>query len=167
MENNYNYDFVIVEMASIKVYDFLINGESVAEAEARGNKYYQDELKLVTSHLENYGGEYWENQVKAITKKVESGCKLMTYEQFKEAERKHLLDGELTEVTADQFEDSLNVLPPICWTTHNNVEMFCMSEMYTGSYTSQYAHDKRTGKYYTKLVDCKDRSTWICELLTV
>jgi uncharacterized protein (DUF885 family) len=166
MSKNYDYNFVIVEMSTVHVYDFMVKGETVAEAEVRGNKYYQDELEHVKSHLKNYGGEYWEDQVKAITKQVKTGCKLMSYEQFKEAERKHLLNGELTEVTADQFDDALNVLPPICWTTHNNVEMFCMCEMYTGSYTSQYAHDKRTGKYYTKLVDCKDRSTWICELLT-
>ena len=166
MNKEYNYDFVSVEMSAVQTFDFMIKGESVAEAEARGNKYYQEELELVKSHLQNYGGEYWESQVKSISKKVDVGCKLMTFEQYQEAQRKHLLDGELTEITEDKFEDALNVLPPICWTTHNNVEMFCMSEMYTGSYTSQYAHDKRTNKYYTKLVDCKDRSTWICELLT-
>jgi hypothetical protein len=167
MSSKYDYNFVIVETSAVQTFDFMIIGESVSEAEARGNKYYQKELELVKSHLKNYGGEYWENQVQLISKKVDAGCKLMTYKQYKEAQRKHLLDGELTEITEDKFEDALNVLPPICWTTHNNIEMFCMSEMYMGSYTSQYAHDKKTDKYYTKLVDCKDKSTWICELLTV
>ena len=40
-----------------------------------------------------------------------------------------------------------------------------MSEFYTSHYTHQYAKDRRTGKYYSKLVDYRDRSTWIHALL--
>ena len=47
------------------------------------------------------------------------------------------------------------------WCTVEGVEMFCMSEMWTGTYTTQYAHDHRTGKYYSKMVDVTDRDTWI------
>lgn len=160
-----NLDVVIVEMATISIYDFLNEGESEAAAIERGNKYYSNELALVTSHLHNYGGDYWKGQVETITKKVNAGCKVMTFEDFKELECKHLLDGELKEIDSEVFEEMLNVLPPLYWTTCNGVEMFCMSEMYSGTYTSQYAHDKRSGKYYAKLVDCINRSTWICELL--
>ena len=47
----------------------------------------------------------------------------------------------------------------------NGVEMFCMSEMYSDTYTTQYAYDHRTGKYYCKMVDSEDTSTWIHTLL--
>ena len=89
----------------------------------------------------------------------------MTYEQFRVLEREKLLGKPLQEISEDQFYEMLNVLPPIGWTSHKGVEVFCMSEFYTGFYTNQYAHDKATGKYYTKLVDYADRSTWIPEIL--
>lgn len=91
--------------------------------------------------------------------------RVMTYGDFLKLERDKILSQPLEEITADRFHEMLDVLPPLAWTQHNGVEMFCMMEFYTGSYTGQYAHDKRTGKYYTKLVDYRDRSTWICEIL--
>ncbi len=161
----YNYNITIVEMNTIQIFDFIYENETKEEAETRGNKYYIDELALVTSHLNNYGGDYWKNQVEAITKKVQAGCKVMTYEEYKQLERNHLLSDKLQEIDADIFEEMLNVLPPIKWCTIGNVEMFCMSEMYTGTFTNQYAHDKHTNKYYRKLVDITDETTWINELL--
>lgn len=89
----------------------------------------------------------------------------MTYNEFRALEREKLLGQPLKEIDEDQFYEMLNVLPPIGWTQHKGVEIFCMSEFYTGPYTNQYAHDKTTGKYYTKLVDYTDRSTWIPEIL--
>lgn len=91
--------------------------------------------------------------------------RVMTFGDFLEFEREKILAKPLTEITADQFEEMLDVLPPLAWTQHKGVEMFCMAEFYTGCYTSQYAHDLSTGKYYTKIVDYSDRSTWICEIL--
>ena len=42
--------------------------------------------------------------------------------------------------------------------------MFCTSEMLTGTYTTQYA--AYNGKYYSKIVDVTDESTWIYNCLT-
>ena len=66
----------------------------------------------------------------------------------------------MKEITEETFEDMLNVLPPIKWCTIDGIEMFCMSEMLTGFYTSQYIHDKGTNKYYHKIVDVTDKATW-------
>ena len=88
----------------------------------------------------------------------------MTYEEYHAAERAFYIEQPLEEVTAERFYEMLNVLPPRCWITLKGVEMFCMSEMLTGTYTDQYA--KAGDKYYTKIVDAKDRSTWIHECLT-
>ncbi len=95
----------------------------------------------------------------------EKEYKVMTWKEFKQFQKSFLFDDELTEITAEVFEDMLGVLSPLYWTEYNDIEMFCISEMYTGTYTNQYAHDKRTNKYYTKMVDSADKSTWICELL--
>ena len=91
--------------------------------------------------------------------------RVMTFGDFLKFERDKILGEPLAEITAERFNEMLDVLPPLAWTQHKGVEMFCMSEFFTGSYTSQYAHDRSTGKYYTKLVDYRDRSTWICEIL--
>lgn len=74
-----------------------------------------------------------------------------------------MLSGGVKETTEEIFSEMLNVLPPLYWCTIDGVEMFCMSEMYTGTFTNQYA---RVGeKYYTAMVDITDQSTWIHKLL--
>jgi len=163
MERNMNK--VIVVNATVKTYDFCIVGETEQEAINRAVEYYNKELEQAKSHSINYPSEYWDGRVKEVTKIVNNGYSIMSWAEYKQAQKAYLLSGELKEVTAEQFDDALNVLPPTHWVTHNNVEMFCMREMYTGTFTSQYAHDKVTDKYYTKMVDVTDRSTWIVELL--
>ncbi|MCI8404288.1 MAG: hypothetical protein HFG29_10780 [Eubacterium sp.] len=45
------------------------------------------------------------------------------------------------------------------------LEVLSMPEMYSGTYTKQYAYDNQSGKYYSKMVDSEDKSTWIHKLL--
>jgi len=106
--------------------------------------------------------EIWQDAIKkAETAKYE----VMTLAEFDMRKRNLILDGPLKEIDADTYSEMLDILPPICWCTIDGVEMFCMCEMYTDSYTSQYAHDLKTGKYYTKMVDVRDKNTWINKLL--
>lgn len=154
-------EMVIVNKAEMHIYDFMQPNETVQEAVQRAEQAYAQELETVKSNVKNYGGEYWESRLEAVSKVVEAGCEAMTYEQFKEKEREHILSGEPVEITAEQFNDMLNVLPPIRYENSSSFEQFCMSEMLTGTYTSQYTHDKKNDKYYTKTVDCMDKSTWI------
>lgn len=71
----------------------------------------------------------------------------------------------LREVTREEFEEMLNVLPPIKHCQIAGVEMFAISEMDWVTWTAQYAHDKNTGKYWSKKVDITDQSTWIHNFL--
>ena len=66
----------------------------------------------------------------------------------------------IKEVTEEQFNDALDVLPPLKWCTIDGIEMFCISEMTDGTYTAQYARTP-DGKYYCATVDVMDKSTWI------
>lgn len=75
--------------------------------------------------------------------------------------KKAILAKPIHEITKEQYHDALNLLPPVNWYRVGDFEMFCMSERITGSYTTQYAHDTLTGKYYLKTVDMDDPSTWI------
>ena len=67
----------------------------------------------------------------------------------------------IKEVTEEQFNAALDVLPPLKWCTIDGIEMFCISEMTDGTYTTQYAHNEHNGKYYCATVDVMDKSTWI------
>ena len=44
-------------------------------------------------------------------------------------------DREMVEITKQDYENALNVLPPRNWHTRNNIEEFCSREMYSGTYT--------------------------------
>lgn len=122
-------------------------------------------------HIERYSelildypdrAEYWTsclNRHKAIS------WEIMTYEDFREREKKNLITGELLEITKEDFDEHFNMLPPLKWCTRHNVEMFCMREMYTGTYTTQYAYSLVTGKYYCTMVDVTDPETWIDKIL--
>lgn len=57
---------------------------------------------------------------------------------------------DVTEVTEAQFNDALNVLPPVGWTTRSGVESFRISERLWGNLTDIYA---RLSDRYFKLVD--------------
>lgn len=158
-----NMDILAVDIKHCSTYDFLHDGETEEQLLQRANTSKARDIASWTRNVENYPDVAdFKNYLKSAQEKE---YKVMTWDEFEQFQKSFLLDGELTEITAEIFENMLGVLPPLYWTEHNGVEMFCMSEMYTGTYTNQYAHDKRTDKYYTKVVDSVDRSTWICELL--
>lgn len=150
-------DTMAVDISTYHVYDFLKDGETKEELLARANKARDDSIALWESYLNDNPNcelfrKYWEADKK---KKYE----LMGYEEFRKRQREFLLKGDPCEITEERWEEMLCVLPPLKWCTINGVEMFCISEMYTGSFTNQYARYK--GKCYTKLVDSLDKSTWL------
>lgn len=102
--------------------------------------------------------ESWEKRAVEYDAMIES-LRLMTFSEFLEMERDYYISKPLEEVTEEDYHDAMNVLPPEWMGTMYGVHMFTMSEHWTGPYTSQYA--RHGGKYYRKMVDCSDRSTWI------
>lgn len=84
---------------------------------------------------------------------------LMTFDEFLSRQRAAIMDEPVEETTAEKYEDALCVLPPLHYVTINGVTMFCMGEMLTGTYARQYA--KIGNRFYTAIVDTKDKSTWL------
>ena len=156
-------ELVIADLNNIKIWNFA-TPETVDEVLKRAKEQHEESIATWKSHIKNYP-DAKDTFEQYLASEERTDWQVMTYEDYSKAERERMLGGELKEIDKEKFEDALDVLPPLYWTTHNNVEMFCMSEMYSGSYTSQYAHDKLTDKYYTKMVDARDRSTWIYELI--
>lgn len=154
-------ELCIVDAYTTCVYDFTTAERSEADA-ARAKAYAAEHLPL-WEDLSARSGNPCDKEVAEDYRR--SDYRVMTFGDFLKLERDKILGEPLKEITAEKFNEMLDVLPPLAWTKHKGVEMFCMSEFYTSFYTSQYAHDHSTGKYYTKLVDYFDRSTWICEIL--
>jgi len=155
MDNN---KLCIVDTVNFSIYDFADNQE---QAEAKLIKAIESNKKDIAtweSHCNTYPDvDSFKTYLKqAQNKKYE----IMTFEEFLQKQKDYYINQPLTEITAEKYEEMLNILPPLKWCTINNIEMFCMSEFLTCSYTSQYLHDKKTGKYYHKIVDITDKATW-------
>ena len=78
---------------------------------------------------------------------IENDYLIVTEEEFEAIHEKYLNDicNNWEEITEDQFEDALNVLPPMRWRNGG----FYMSERYTGDVSDFY--QEKDGKYYTSL----------------
>lgn len=155
--NNIDYVVVNVNGGYDSVYSFC-TPEDANEIIERATEKARENIETYKSHLVNYPNmtEHWERQI-AHYENVKYEC--MTFDEFLDRQKKEMTSGEVTEVTEDIYNEQLNCLPPLKWCTRNGYSMFCMCEMYTGTYTTQYA--KKDGKFYSAMVDVTDESTWI------
>lgn len=152
-----NMNILAVDITTMTTYDFLQDGETEEQLLDRANISKQRDIESWEKNCKQYPNTpSFEGYLTGAKKK---NYKVVTWEEFEKLQREFYTNRPLEETTEEQFFDSLNCLPPFQWCTFNGVEMFCMSEMYTGTYTTQYA---RIGKkFYTKMVDSTDSSTWI------
>lgn len=102
----------------------------------------------------------------SFDKQVESqrNMQLMTWEEFRIAERQALIDPQTLQVISGQeYYDALEELPPLSMGSDNKCSWFLMSEFYTGNYTAMYMKAKIGGEVVagTRLVDVNDPTTWI------
>ncbi len=135
-------NFVLASIAPPSVWDFF---SSIEAAQAK-----QEDANSYNVKLEAHG---------APKRHYEP----MTYEEYKAKEREFYLSDPATPITPKQFTEMLEVLPPDHWENKGDFESFLMSEHWSGPYTQQYARRGRgdDAKYWTKLVDSTDRSTWM------
>ena len=157
-----NMDILAVDTSTLTVYDFLGDGESEQEllqraynSNARNMAHYE---AIIAEKPESNSDGFFTKQLENAKKRE---YKVVTWNEYITLKRKRYIDnGEIKEVTEEQFNDALDVLPPLKWCTIDGIEMFCISEMTDGTYTAQYARTP-DGKYYCATVDVMDKSTWI------
>lgn len=151
---NLNYVVVNVNCGYSSIYTFC-DPENAAAEIAKAQKVTAKEAERF-AELSKEPGDYFA----AIAKKAKNAkFEFMPYDEFLRRQRLAMLSGPVEEIDAETYEEMLCVLPPLYYVTINGVTMFCMSEMYTGTYTTQYA--KAGGHYYSAMVDATDKSTWI------
>lgn len=85
--------------------------------------------------------------------------RVMTYGQYKEAERAFYLADPPIVITSEAFFEMLGCLPPERYEHHGDFESFLCAEHYSGPFTHQYV--RHGDRYYSKMVDALDRRTWI------
>lgn len=163
MENKKEYCIVNTNTLSLYSYCNVCTLEVAENKLQQAIETNQKDIETWASHCKNYPDtKSFECYLQTA---LNNKFKIATYDEFLEMQKSYYVNKPLIEIDYENFNYMLNVLPPLKWTTKNNVEMFCMSEMLTGCYTSQYAHDKTTNKYYTKVVDITDTKTWIDSIL--
>ena len=157
-------DYVVVDVNGGFgwVYDFC-TPETATEIIRKAEERNAEDIATYESHLVNYPdrAEYWN---KMLAKHRKAKYEAMTFEEFLERQRKEMISSEVIETTEEDYEEHLNMLPPLKWCNRDGFSLFCMCEMLTGTYTTQYA--KKDGKYYCATVSVTDESTWINNRLT-
>lgn len=122
--------------------------------------YIIDPTKEFKGHVENTMNKdtglvhYRENTSFEDYKKEKGNENLvtMTWEELEEKyiiPYKNNLQKPFKEITEEDFNEMLNVLPPMRWTRFENGRFFFISEAYTADLHSLYV--KYKGKYYTGL----------------
>lgn len=100
------------------------------------------------------------DMARANAREPEHPYAVMTWSEYDAGTRDFWIgNAKMEEITAEKYDDALNVLPPVRWEQRDGVERFMMSEFLTKSYTQQYARWQT--QYFTMLVDAKDPTTWI------
>lgn len=156
-----NYNIAAVDINSLEVYDFIEDFETFEEFQKRAEEYNAKNIERYTQLVKDYPNHF-ANFEKSLERAKNACYKVMEWNELAALKRTHYIDNsELHEITAEEYKDAFNMLPPICWGTRSNCEMFCVSEMIEDTYTTQYAYSLTTGKYYTKIVDARDPKTWI------
>lgn len=154
---------IIMTIGAIpSIYDYVREGESSEKAlENAILTLYQYAIDMEENAFKYpANAEYWKARAAEYRKESES-AKVTTYEEFQKIQRNFFILEKPVEVSEEDYYEHLDVLPPIHYTSRNGFSMFCMSEMTTGKYTTQYAKDEKTGKYYCLTVDVTDPETWI------
>lgn len=151
-------ELCVVDIKFFHIYDFANSKEQAEETLLKAKKSKEKDVKTWENHCQNYPDV---EQFKVYLEQAKNKeYQIMTYEEFLQMEREHYINSPMTKITEEKFMEMLNVLPPMKWCTIQGIEMFCISEMLTGTYTSQYLHDKRSNEFYHKIVDVRDKETW-------
>lgn len=159
-----NMEMVAVDTNTLWVYDFAKDNESAEELLARANEYKATRIKETKENLKYINENCPDNNNDSFFNKLHEDAlkvnyQVMTFDEYRQMKREKYLSDDLQEITQEEWDDKLDVLPPLYWCTIDGVNEFCMREMYDDTFTTQYA--RYNGKYYSKMVDVTDKSTWI------
>ena len=157
------FNFVIVDTSKefLTAYTLCFQENADEELE-KAKETYRKNAEQILPYIEMYpeDAEYWRNRWNYYRN---AKFEVMPYNDFLALQKERVVSMPIKEVSGQEYDMSLNVLPPLRWgsSPDNKYQQFFMREFYYGTYTTQYARDRKTGKCYSCLVDITDQNTWI------
>lgn len=153
----------------------LFNNESftmckIYEVDAnikRAQDFYAKDAETYKHHLVHYPNmsDHWQQQLEVCESILKAGFEAITLEEYKKRQREKWLSKEPKEITQEEYDYALNVLPPKKWFRNERYSMFFIGECTTMTFYGQYLYDKASGKYYYAMADIFDESTWLDAML--
>ncbi len=139
------------------------SNETPEQALERAREFYLNEVKSYESHIVNHPekADYWRKCRDEAQKKADH-VQIETWSDFEKRQRDAYLNKPIKEITHDEWWDAYEVLPPCVLIMTARFTEFYVSEAFTASFHSGYLEDKKTGKYYTAMIDRFDPSTKLC-----
>lgn len=105
----------------------------------RSGKTHIESLLHPVTEKSIYGGKHKSEFLK-------EGCIVITWDELnpliKEVENAKYLNSDFEEITEEQFNDALEVLPPQKWVRHQYGSIFRMSEYMTSNITAHYVNHR-------------------------
>ncbi len=104
--------------------------------------------KWIYGYAELRNGVYYcgNETLEELRLNYDSSMELMSEDEYIQNRISQLITP-ISEITAEIYNDKLEMLPPVCWTTAAGVESFKMSERIFDNITSIYA--KKGGRYFS------------------
>lgn len=141
--------------------------EDVEKEIARAKESYAQEIEGFAS-LKNERpkeADYWQSRIEESSAILQSGFEAITWKEYVKRQRETWLSKEPKEITEDEYNYALEVLPPLKWIRNERYSQFFIGECTTMTFYGQYLHDKASEKYYCALTDILDESTWLDKML--
>lgn len=157
---NYPYMLIYEENKLPTTMHLVSPKENHSECLKKYKEYVWKSIRLFKARYKKTTDAWYILRIKEERKKLKT-MQIVKTQEYETMLRNTVLKRPIQEITKKEYQDQLNVLPPVNWCRIGDFEMFCMSERIRGSYTTQYAHDLKTDKYYAKTVDMDDPDTWI------
>lgn len=154
----------VVSRVYCECWDIVDNDtEKVLNAINRATEFYKRDVELYKSHIVDYPDrkDYWQKQLERCEEMLNGGWEGVSFDEYNKRQREKWVSKEAKEITEEQWDYALNVLPPLNWHRCDECQFFFMQEFLSGNFTEEYYHDYKSGKYYCKTVDYTDKSTWI------
>ena len=131
-------DVLAVNMKTFGIFDFLRvkDGESESQLLNRANISKEKDICRWKKHVKERKGDKKKEAKFYLRAAQEAEYRIMSWDEFQQEKRKFVLGNEkMQKISEYQWDEAFCVLPPYKYCVINGVEMFCSSEMFTGTYT--------------------------------
>ena len=119
---NPEYCIIVTSGSLPRIYDFLRDGETPEEGKKRA---IHDLIERIASLADIAAAHpddgYWQDQLRTAQ---QSEYSVIPYADFENLQRESILSLPLQEITEEQYNDMLNILPPLSWVTLDDVTEF-------------------------------------------